>query len=196
MSVANEISDTLSAPPPEIQEEDLLQELEELNEQELDKATLCCAVTCKPVTTSSPAYTSSTPTYTTASQNTTPPKAVQSKNDADILQCVVRLQSADGYWNWTVECAELLHIKHNEETLNKIQAILPQSAAPLTEALRPSLLCTLLVLAWLHKTLPKLRDEWELLSDKAIEWASSHLQVGSHEIPKLFQLLYSSVFSV
>ncbi|KAM4807751.1 von Willebrand factor A domain-containing protein 5A-like [Rhinophrynus dorsalis] len=86
----------------------------------------------------------------------------ENEGETRSLYRLIALQKADGSWNLSSELASILGLSE-EELKGKMPDL----------DMDPSVWVTLLAVIWLHSSCPELRDEWELLEEKALTWIKS-----------------------
>ncbi len=93
---------------------------------------------------------------------------------SDPLAKIVTRQQFSGAWEWNDDLLNTLG-------LGALAVKFPDSHPDLSHHYRTNILATVLVLLYLHQSLHARRDEWEMLADKAMDWAKKELESRSEK---------------
>ncbi len=88
----------------------------------------------------------------------------------DALAAIVSLQSFNGSWGWSDNLLGVLGLEPA-----KIQEV--ASRLQIVDQIGTDLLATILVVVFLEKVLASRRDEWEMLTEKAVGWMNQQCGV-------------------
>ena len=93
---------------------------------------------------------------------------------ADPLAKIVTLQQFSGAWEWNDDLLNTLG-------LGALAVKFPDSHPELAHHYRTNILSTVLVLLFLHQSLSSRKSEWEMLTEKAMDWAKKELESGGEK---------------